>query len=122
MTTEQFIEKMGVANKTIGNLNLLVNKIQQDKLDTVQVYTNLNKKFNFNQRVKCNEHKNNEEHFLGYGYIKNIFVDEDYGVVFYEILKENTIDKTQSNDYFDISQFGVINKDNKYCNLIIYGL
>ena len=115
MTREEFIDKTGVANNTITSLEKMIDKIKEDKLQSVQIYIGLNSKFIFNERVKCFDSKS----FIGYGYVKSILADEDYGTIFYEILKEKEMDKSMSEQYFYISQFGVNESDKNYCKLII---
>lgn len=119
MVKEEFIDKIGVANKTINSLTEMVGKIQQTKREAIELYLEINKRFDFDQRVKVELNKEGERVFLGYGYVKAILADEDYGTIFYEIKKEDKQTKEETEEFFEQSKCGVHEDDFEYCSLLL---
>ena len=123
MTREEFIDKTSVANRAIANMENLIKKIKSTKMEGVEIFIKLNRKFDHDQRVKIfkNESRTSTENkeFVGYGYISSVFVEEDYSIMFYQIFKEDKFSKEKSEEFYDFSQCGVSIEDFEYCKMII---
>jgi len=123
MTKEEFLDKTAVANKTINSLTGMIEKIKQTKMEGVQLFIEMNKRFEPNQRVRVYKNSDSKSHdkkeFVGFGYVKYILVDEDYGVIFYSIKKEDKISKQETDECFDFSDCGVHMNDFEYCMMLI---
>jgi len=119
MIKEEFIDKTAVANKTIHSLEIMIEKIKQTKNEGVEVYIEINKKFDFSQRVKVFSNEGGEKTHIGYGYVNSIIVEEDYGTIFYEIKKEDKKTKEELDEYFHLNKYGAYIDDYEYCNLLL---
>lgn len=122
MIKEEFIDKIAVANKSIGNIKAMVEKMEQTKREAVAVYLETNMKLDPGQRVRVyqNEDPNSIENkeFIGYGYVRGALVDEDYGIILYPLVKEDKKTKEPSEERFE-SELGVIFEDFEHCNTLI---
>jgi len=119
MTKEEFIDKTGVANKTIDAFKKMLEKVIQTKREGVELYLEINKKFDFAQRVKVYSFIEGEKKFIGFGFIKSIIAEEDYGTIFYEIKKEDKQTKEEVDEYYDISKYGVCEDDYEFCKMLL---
>ena len=87
MTKEEFIDKVGVANKFLDNFQSTISRVQQTKMEAISIYIGENADFKEEQRVKVYKNLNTKTHenkeFIGYGYVIGAMVDEDYGIIVY---------------------------------------
>ena len=123
MTKEEFIDKIGIVNQTIENLTSALEKIKQTKQEAVTLYIQVNRVFKQNKRVKVYKNKstssNEKKEFVGYGYVQGALVDEDYGIIFYPIIKEDKKTKIPTNEKFAFSEAGVSLEDYEYCSMLL---
>ena len=122
MTKEEFIDNISVANKTRDNLMAMVKKVDTTKQEAVSVFLEDNMKLDPGQRVRvynkedANTMENKE--FIGFVYVRGAVVDEDNGIIFYPIVKEDKKTKQPSVELFE-SECAVILDDFEYCSTII---
>ena len=127
MSKEEFIEKIGVANNVIDGLNKMLNKVKQDKIDAVQVYIDLNKKFEFGERVRClktdtsntykkEDMKMSDEEFKNYQKSLSIFEDiwnyEDTIFLGYGYVNSILADEDYGTIFYEILMEDVLTKEN----------
>ena len=122
MIKEEFVDKIAVANQTIKTLNVTIDKVEQTKREAISIYLQANIKLDPGQRVRVYRNDNDknidDKKLLGYGYVKGALVDEDYGIIFYPLVKENLKDKSPSKESFE-SPVGVLFDDFEFCNTLI---
>ena len=123
MTKEEFLDKTAVANKTINSLQVMVEKVKQTKMEGVQLFIEMNKTFEQEQRVRVYKNTETKTHenkeFVGFGYVKYFMVDEDYGIIFYSIKKEDKLTKKEVDECYDFSECGVHFNDFEFCMMLI---
>jgi hypothetical protein len=123
MTKEEFIDKTSVANRAIANLQTMIDKIKETKMEGVEMFIKLNRKFDHLQRVKIFKNESqlstDNKEFVGYGYVSSVFVEEDYGIMFYQIYREDKISKEMTEEFYEFSQCGVHANDYEYCIMLI---
>ena len=122
MTKEEFIDKIGVANKLMDNLQNTLNRVSQTKMEAMSIYIGEHADFKEEQRVKVyrnidtKTHENKE--LLGFGYVVGAMVDEDYGIIVYAIKKENPQTKERTGENF-FSEAASSFDDFEYCSMLI---
>ena len=122
MTKEEFIDKIYIANKTRDNLTTMLEKVDTTKNEAVSIFLEENMKLDPGQRVRV--YKNTEsdstdnKELLGFGYVRGAVVDEDNGIIFYPLVKEDKKTKSPSNEMFE-SECAVLLEDYEYCSIII---
>lgn len=120
MTKEEFVDKVGVANKAIESTSGLLAEMNRKKLELNYQYIKDNKVHNAGDRVRVYKIEGGqdleEKQTLGIGYVEDIFVDEADGLILYQISKE--INKTKSQEKF-FNEFAADLKDFQNYNMLI---
>lgn len=119
MTREEFVDKIGIANKAIQSTSTLLNEMQKRKAESTYVYINENKCHNIGDRVrvyKLEGENLSQKEELGIGYIDDIFVDDADGLIVYKISKE--INKEKSQEIF-FNEFSTDIQFHKEYNMLI---
>ena len=122
MEKEEFIDKIAIANKTRNNLNAMLKKVDLTKREAVSVFLEANMKLDPEQRVRVYKNEDSDtienKKFLGFGYVRGAVVDEDHGIIFYPIVKEDKKTKAPLEETFE-SECAVLLIDYEYCSFII---
>ena len=127
MIKEEFIDKIAVANETIGNVKKMVQKMEETKREAVQLYLETNIKMDPGQRVRVyynsSDKNTDNKELLGFGYTMGAVVDEDNGLILYPIVKEDKRTKEKTDEKFEYEgtslELGVLPEDFEYCTVLI---
>jgi len=119
MTREEFVDKVGVANRAIESTTNLLNEMIRKRDESLYIYIKENKKYSAGDRVRVYKFEGDvldEKTELGIGYVDDIFVDNADGLIIYQISKE--INKEKSTTRF-FNEFGCDIECYKEYNMLI---